>query len=134
DKELQKTLLDVLATPVSPELLPTNSQGEQAQKTEDLVGSYLLHDFFIYNALRNEFSPKKVYRLACIAFKGQFDNEEILKWLKVFYKRFFAQQFKRNCCPDGVAVFDFSLSPRSGFVMPSDGVGKLWQEQLDEIK
>ena len=132
DALLSSSLLDVLDTPVSPELLPT-IQGVQEQKTEDLVGPYELHDFFIYHALYNKFPPRKVYRLANLAFKETYRAETILKWLKVFYARFFSQQFKRNCLPDGVQVFDFSISPRGGLCMPSDATSNVWLQELDEL-
>lgn len=128
--ELTAVLLDVLDTPVSPELLPPKD-GEIAQKTEDLVGPYELHDFFLYNMLRFGFRPKKVYRLAKLAFKGSYDDEFILKWLKNFYRRFFAQQFKRSCLPDGPKVGTVAVSPRGDLRMPSDAVGRIWMDELD---
>ncbi len=130
---LKNVLLDILDTPVSPELLPANSNGEIAQKTEDLVGPYELHDFFIYYMLRFGMAPKKIFRLACCTFKD-YDKETILKWLKIFTKRFFTQQFKRSCLPDGPKVSDISLSPRGDWQMPSDASFNLWMKELEEIE
>lgn len=134
EEQLKKTLYDVLDTPVSPELLPPDKSGKIAQKTEDLVGPYELHDFFLYNMLRNCFAPKKIYYLAGIAFQGIYTNDVILKWMKVFYRRFFAQQFKRSCIPDGVKVGSVTVSPRGDLRMPSDGCAALWLEELEEIE
>lgn len=128
---LSEVLLDVLATPVSPELLPP-VDGVISQKTEDLVGPYELHDFFLYYMQRCGFEPAKVYRIACRSFAGQYDKETILKWLKIFYKRFFAQQFKRSCLPDGPKVGSVALSPRGDLRMPSDACVRIWLEQLEE--
>jgi len=125
-------LLDILDTPVSPELLPADN-GDIAQKTEDIVGPYILHDFFLYNMLRRGYSPKKLYFVATETFKGQFDDKTILKWLKIFIRRFFNQQFKRSCLPDGVKVGSVALSPRGEFKMPSDAVSTLWLNQLDQL-
>ena len=127
----QAVLQDVLDTPISPELLPPDAQGKISQQTEDLVGPYALHDFFLYYMLRFGFAPKKIYTLACRAFAEDFDAETVKKWLKVFYKRFFTQQFKRNCLPDGVKVGSVGLSPRGDWKMPSDASVRLW---LDEIE
>ncbi len=132
--QLKKVLLDILDTPVSPELLPLNQKGEIAQKTEDLVGPYELHDFFIYYHLRYGFSPEKIYRLAKTAFNGVYSEKVILNWLKVFTKRFFTQQFKRSCLPDGPCVGSVGLSPRSGLKMPSDAAYSLWLEEISKIK
>ncbi len=132
DAALASVLDDILDTPVSPELLPA-VDGEIAQKTEDLVGPYDLHDFFLYYMMRRAYPPKKIYRLAKYAFAGEFDDETILKWLKTFYRRFFTQQFKRSCLPDGPAVGSIGVSPRCGWKMPSDAVRTLWQRELDEI-
>ncbi len=129
---LEKVLLDILDTPVSPELLPP-SDGEISQKTEDLVGPYELHDFFLYYVLRFGFHPKKVYRLAEKAFAGQYGAEEILHWLKTFYRRFFSQQFKRSCIPDGPKVGSVALSPRGDLRMPSDACAREWLEALEQI-
>ena len=109
---IRQILTDVLDTPVSPELLPPDESGKIAQKTEDLVGPYALHDFFLYHVVRNGFSPKKVDRLARAAFAGTYDAAVIRKWLRRFYRRFFAQQFKRSCLPDGPKVGTVALSPR----------------------
>ncbi len=130
--ELQEVLKDILDTPVSPELLPPK-EGEIAQKTEDLVGPYELHDFFLYHVLKNGFSPRKIYRLAKEAWGRTYDDETILHWLKTFCRRFFQQAFKRNCVPDGPAVGSISLSPRSGFQMPSDAVANAWLEELEGL-
>lgn len=132
DKALKQILLDVLDTPVSPELLPPKD-GEIAQRTEELVGPYDLHDFFLYYVLRWGFGPKKVYRLACYAHKENFEKEYILAWLKTFYRRFFSQQFKRSCLPDGPKVGSVSLSPRGDWRMPSDATARLWLDELEEI-
>ncbi|MDP4109686.1 MAG: NAD(+) synthase [Bacillota bacterium] len=129
-----ETLRDILETPVSPELLPPDENGEIAQRTEELVGNYELHDFFLFHMMRNGFSPKKVYFLACIAFGGVFDKNEILRWLKVFYRRFFSQQFKRSCLPDGVKVGSVSLSPRGDWRMPSDASASLWLAELEGLE
>ena len=118
---LKKALLDILDTPVSPELLPPKD-GEISQKTEDLVGPYELHDFFLYYLVRQGFTPKKIFRLAKIAFEGAYDDETIRKWLKIFLRRFFSQQFKRSCLPDGPKVGTVTLSPRGDWRMPSDAV------------
>ena len=132
DAAMAAVLDDILDTPVSPELLPAVN-GEIAQKTEDLVGPYDLHDFFLYYIMRRAYPPKKIYRLAKYAFAGEFDEETIAKWLKTFYRRFFTQQFKRSCLPDGPAVGSISVSPRTGWKMPSDAVRTMWQLELDEI-
>ena len=126
DAELAKVLFDVLDTPVSPELLPP-VDGVISQKTEDLVGPYELHDFFLYYMLRCGFSPAKIYRIAKLTFANEYDNATILKWLKKFYWRFFSQQFKRSCLPDGPKVGAVSLSPRGDWRMPTDACGELWK-------
>lgn len=131
-KKLQKVLRDILDTPVSPELLPAK-EGEIAQKTEEIVGPYDLHDFFIYNFVRLGYGVKKIYRVAKIAFDGVYDGATIKKWLGVFVRRFFAQQFKRSCVPDGVKVGSVALSPRGDLRMPSDACAKLWLDELEEI-
>ena len=113
-------IADVLDTPVSPELLPPSDNGKIAQQTENLVGPYELHDFYIYYTLRFGFTPEKIYALANKAFDGEYDKKTIKKWLVTFYKRFFSQQYKRNCIPDGVKIGSVSLSPRGDFRMPSD--------------
>ena len=132
DKELSEVLFDILDTSVSPELLPPKD-GEIAQKTEDLVGPYELHDFYIYYMLRAGFEPKKIYDIACKTFEGVYDKETILKWLKIFYRRFFAQQFKRSCVPDGPKVGSVALSPRGDLRMPSDASAAVWLGQLEEL-
>ena len=132
DKQLSDTLYDVLDTPVSPELLPPED-GKISQKTEDLVGPYELHDFFLYYMLRQGFSPAKIYRLAKIAFAGTYEDAFILKWLKTFCRRFFAQQFKRSCLPDGPKVGSVAVSPRGDLRMPSDACATLWMEELNTL-
>ncbi len=132
EEPLKALLLDVLDTPVSPELLPP-VDGVISQKTEDLVGPYELHDFFLYYMLRCGFEPAKVYRVARIAFAGIYDDDVILKWLKIFYQRFFAQQFKRSCLPDGPKVGSVALSPRGDLRMPSDASAAVWLGQLEEL-
>ncbi len=130
DSKLREVLKDILDTPVSPELLPPKD-GEISQKTEDIVGPYELHDFFLYYILRFGFEPSKVYRLAKIAFSNTYEDKTILKWLKVFYRRFFTQQFKRSCLPDGPKVGSVSVSPRGDLRMPSDASAALWMKELD---
>lgn len=132
EKELKEVLLDILDTPVSPELLPPKD-GEIAQKTEDLVGPYELHDFYLYYMLRYGYEPSKIYRLAKYAFEGVYDDKTILKWLKKFYWRFFSQQFKRSCVPDGPRVSGMSLSPRGDWRMPSDACVAVWIKELEEL-
>ncbi len=127
-----EVLRDILDTPVSPELLPPKD-GEIAQKTEDLVGPYELHDFFLYYAVRWGFPPRKVLRLAACAFGGRYDREALLKWLKNFYRRFFSQQFKRSCLPDGPKVGSVALSPRGDWKMPSDAAARLWLDELEGL-
>ena len=133
DQELTDILLDILDTPVSPELLPPKD-GVISQKTEDLVGPYELHDFFLYYMLRWTFPPRKIFRMAQLAFKGEYDDGTILKWLKIFYRRFFTQQFKRSCLPDGPKVGTVAVSPRGDLRMPSDACATLWLEELEEIE
>lgn len=128
---LKNVLLDVLDTPVSPELLPPDNNGEIAQKTEDVVGPYELHDFFLYYLVRFGFSPSKIYYLAKQSFEGKYDNPTIKKWLTVFIKRFFSQQFKRSCLPDGPKVGSVTLSPRGDWRMPSDASVNLWLKDLE---
>ena len=132
DKALTDVLLDVLDTPVSPELLPP-VDGTISQRTEDLVGPYELHDFFLYYMLRCGYSPAKVYRVAKLAFQGLYEDGTILKWLKTFYRRFFAQQFKRSCLPDGPKVGSVALSPRGDLRMPSDASGRLWLDEAERL-
>lgn len=128
-----EVLRDILDTPVSPELLPPKD-GEIAQKTEALVGPYELHDFYLYYAIRWGFPPRKVLRLAQHAFEGQYRRETLLKWLKSFYRRFFSQQFKRSCLPDGPKVGSVALSPRGDWKMPSDAAAKLWLDELEGLE
>lgn len=132
DPKLSTVLTDILDTPVSPELLPA-VQGEISQKTEDLVGPYELHDFFLYYIIRWGFGPRKVLRLAEQAFAGKYDRSVLLKWLRSFYRRFFSQQFKRSCLADGPKVGSVALSPRGDWRMPSDAVAALWQEELEGL-
>ena len=129
----KEVLMDILDTPISPELLPPDASGKIAQKTEDLVGPYALHDFFLFYALRYGFTPAKIYALACRAFEGDFDGETIKKWLKNFYRRFFTQQFKRNCQPDGVTVGSVALGPRGGWQMPSDASARIWLDEAEAL-
>lgn len=133
DTDLKDILLDVLDTPVSPELLPPKD-GEISQKTEDLVGPYELHDFFMYYVLRFGFTPSKIFRIARIAFSGEYDDSVIYKWLNTFYRRFFSQQFKRNCLPDGPKVGSVAVSPRGDLRMPSDASSVVWLKDLEQIK
>lgn len=129
---LSKVLYDILDTPVSPELLPTDEKGEEiSQKTEDLVGPYELHDFYLYYAIRFAFKPSKVKRLALYAFKNEYSQDEITKWLYTFYRRFFTQQFKRSCLPDGAKIGTVTLSPRGDWRMPSDAVWNVWKKDLE---
>ncbi len=130
--DAKKALLDIVDTPVSPELLPAKD-GEIAQKTEEIVGPYDLHDFFLYYIIRKGYSPKKVFRITCKAFEGVFDAATIHKWLRSFYRRFFMQQFKRSCTPDAPKVGSVALSPRGDWRMPSDAVADIWLSEVDEI-
>ena len=130
---LRQALLDVVATPVSPELLPAEGDAI-AQKTEDIVGPYDLHDFFLYCALRRRYSPTKIFMLATLAFEGRFDEATIVKWLKVFFRRFFSQQFKRSAMPDGPKVGAVGLSPRGDLHMPSDAESRAWLQEIEEIE
>ena len=134
DSITTKILKDILDTPVSPELLPPDENDNINQKTEDIVGPYELHDFFLYYVVRCGFTPAKIYFLAKNAFSGVYDEITILKWLKNFYRRFFAQQFKRSCLPDGPKVGTISLSPRGDWRMPSDASARLWLEELEKLK
>ena len=129
-ENVSKILLDIVDTPISPELLPANEKGEIQQVTEDLVGPYELHDFFIYNFMRFGYSPEKIYFLAKKAFEGSYDKETILKWLKTFVRRFFSQQFKRSCMPDGPKVGSVGLSPRGDWDMPSDAWSTLFRDSI----
>ena len=129
----REVLEDILDTPISPELLPPDASGKISQYTEDLVGPYALHDFFLYYMLRFGFTPTKIYALACRAFQGDFDGETIKKWMKAFYHRFFTQQFKRSCLPDGVKVGSVCLSPRCDWRMPSDARVRIWLEEVERL-
>ena len=132
DEKLKKVLYDVLDTPVSPELLPPKD-GDIAQKTEDLVGPYELHDFFLYYMLRFGYEPSKIFRLAEMTFKDEYDNVTILKWLETFCRRFFSQQFKRSCLPDGPKIGTVALSPRGDWRMPSDACVAVWLKDLGNV-
>ncbi len=131
--EAARILRDIVDTPISPELVPSGSD-EISQKTEDLVGPYELHDFFMYHLLRNSFSPSKTYFLSRMAFKGVYDDDTILHWLENFYRRFFNQQFKRSCMPDGPKVGSVCLSPRGDWRMPSDASSRLWLDEIRKLK
>jgi NAD+ synthase (glutamine-hydrolysing) len=133
DGEVSAVLDDILATPVSPELLPPKD-GEIAQCTEALVGPYELHDYFIYYTLRYGLSPSEIYAMAKRSFEGVYDNKTILGWLRVFVRRFFSQQFKRSCLPDGPKVGSISVSPRCDLRMPSDVSSAVWLAELDRIE
>ncbi|MDR2956243.1 MAG: NAD(+) synthase [Prevotella sp.] len=133
DEASKIVLDDVVDTPVSPELLPADKDGNIAQKTEDVVGPYVLHDFFLYYVLRFGFSPAKIYFLAQYAFENTYSGEEILKWMRMFFRRFFSQQFKRSCMPDGPKVGSVNLSPRGDWRMPSDASVALWMKELDAL-
>lgn len=130
----RECLQSILDTPISPELLPPDEKGNILQQTEDVVGPYALHDFFLYYAIRFGYPPKKVFELCCIAFQDDFSCETILKWLKNFYRRFWTQQFKRNCMPDGVKIGSIALSPRGDWRMPSDAQYKAWMDECNCIK
>ncbi len=126
-------LKDIIDTPISPELLPPDSKGAIAQETENIIGPYSLHDFFLYYLVRFGFTPEKIFHLAKKAFAGEFDAETIIKWQKMFYRRFFTQQFKRNCMPDGVKIGNICLSPRGDWRMPSDATFKMWLNEIEKI-
>ncbi len=132
-KAAKPVLEDIIATPISPELLPSDGHGKISQKTEELVGPYALHDFFLYYVLMDGYTPGKIYDMACRAFAGEYNGETIKKWLKVFYRRFFSQQFKRNCVPEGVKVTELSLSPRGDWLMASNASAALWLNQVDTL-
>jgi NAD+ synthase (glutamine-hydrolysing) len=134
DEVSRETLLDIIDTPVSPELLPVDAKGKMTQFTEDLVGPYDLHDFFLFYTLRYGFSPDKIYYLAQHAFKNTYKNAVILKWMEVFFRRFFNQQFKRSCMPDGTKVGSVNLSPRGDWRMPSDAEANLWLKEIKDLK
>lgn len=133
DEESKATLLDIVDTPISPELIPADENGDIKQKTEDLVGPYELHDFFLYYFLRFGFRPSKIYYLANIAFGGVYDEETIKKWLSTFFRRFFNQQFKRSCLPDGPKVGSISISPRGDWRMPSDASFAMWLKEIENL-
>ncbi|MBR5891625.1 MAG: NAD(+) synthase, partial [Bacteroidaceae bacterium] len=133
DATTRETLLDIVDTPISPELTPADNQGNIKQKTEDLVGPYELHDFFLYHTLRNAYSPAKIYFLAQQSFNGAYDDETIKKWLKTFCRRFFAQQFKRSCMPDGPKVGSCGLSPRGEWKMATDTCSALWLAECEAL-
>ena len=126
-------LMDILDTPISPELLPPDAEGKISQQTEDLVGPYALHDFFLYHILRYGFTPTKIYTMACRAFRDDFAPDEIKKWLRTFYWRFFTQQFKRNCMPDGAKAGPLGLGPRGDWKMPSDASGRIWIAEIEKL-
>ena len=132
-EDLQKVLLDILDTPVSPELLPPEKDGTIAQKTEDVVGPYELHDFFLYYFVRFGYTPSKIFYLASKTFKDDYDRQTIKKWLLTFLRRFFTQQFKRSCIPDGPKIGSVTLSPRGDWRMPSDALSKLWIDELENL-
>lgn len=134
DGKKKEVLEDILNTPISPELLPPDKNGKITQKTESQIGPYILHDFFLYHFLRYNLSPKKIYTIALKTFNNMYSKEEILKWLEVFFKRFFTQQFKRNCIPDGIKVGTIALSPRGDLRFPSDASYKEFIEELEELK
>ena len=133
DENSKATLLDIVDTPISPELIPADENGEIKQKTEDLVGPYELHDFFLYYFLRFGFRPSKIFYLAKIAFKDMYDDETIKKWLSTFFRRFFNQQFKRSCLPDGPKVGSISISPRGDWRMPSDASSAMWLKEIENL-
>ena len=133
DAGSRATLLDIIDTPISPELIPADEDGNIRQKTEDLVGPYELHDFFLYHFLRFGFRPAKIYYLAKVAFRGTYDDDTLKKWLSNFFRRFFSQQFKRSCLPDGPKVGSVSLSPRGDWRMPSDASATLWLRECEEV-
>lgn len=133
DLAKKKVLKDILDTPISPELLPPDKAGNILQQTESSIGPYVLHDFYLYHFLKYGATPKKIYYLAQHTFKGKFDNDSLKKWLKVFVKRYFTQQFKRNCVPDGVKVGSIGLSPRGDLVMPSDAVYNIWLDEVENL-
>lgn len=133
DEQLKAVLYDVLDTPVSPELLPPKD-GDIAQRTEDLVGPYELHDFFLYYMLRFGYSPAKIFHLARATFDEEYPSEVIIKWLETFIRRFFSQQFKRSCLPDGPKIGTVALSPRGDLRMPSDACAASWLKEVEELK
>ena len=126
-------ILDILDTPISPELLPPTADGTICQQTEDIVGPYVLHDFYLYYVVRYGFTPTKIYTMACRAFAGIYDPAVIKKWLLVFYSRFFSQQYKRSCMPEGVKVGSVCLSPRGDWRMPSEACARLWLQEAENL-
>ncbi len=132
--EASSVLNDICATPVSPELLPPDQNGDIRQKTEETIGPYLLHDYFLYHFVRMQFSPEKIFVLACQAFADTIPPEDILKWLDNFFRRFFSQQFKRSCLPDGPKIGSVALSPRGDWRMPSDASAAIWLDALTQLK
>ena len=130
---VRDTLIDIIDTPISPELIPAKDDGTIRQITEDLVGPYELHDFFLYYTLRYGFSPRRILLLATHAFDGTYSRETILKWERTFFRRFFTQQFKRSCLPDGPKVGSVCLSPRGDWRMPSDASSAVWLKELEEL-
>lgn len=132
NKEISKTLIDIIETPVSPELVPTDDKGNIAQKTEDLVGPYELHDFFIYHFTRYGYSPEKIFAMAERTFAGSYSKETIKKWLTTFFRRFFTQQFKRSCMPDGPDTGFCSLNPATGWKMTSDTSHSIWSQACEK--
>ena len=130
---VKDVLLDIVHTPISPELLPPDEHGMIQQQTESIVGPYVLHDFFLYHMLRYGFAPKKIYAMACRAFEGEFDGQTIQKWMHIFYSRFFSQQFKRDCTPDCVKVGAVALSPRGDWRMPSDACARVWLDEVEQL-
>ena len=132
--ETSAVLRDIADTPITPELLPLDEKGNLKQQTEDTIGPYVLHDFFLFQVVRNGFAPRKVFYLAQQAFTGEYSDEILIKWLRNFYKRFFANQFKRSVMPDGPKVGTVALSPRADWRMPSDASVALWLKEVDEIK
>ena len=132
-EESREVLCDILDTPISPELLPPDASGKISQQTEEIVGPYALHDFILYYTVRFGFTPEKICRLALKAFENDFDKDTVKKWLIVFYKRFFTQQYKRSCLPDGVKVGSICLSPRGDFRMPSDAEAELWIKRAEML-
>lgn len=133
DESSGTTLLDIVGTPISPELVPADGKGEMTQKTEDLVGPYELHDFIMYHFMRSGFRPAKIFFLLTSVFKDKYDNETIRKWLHTFFRRFFSQQFKRSCLPDGPKVGSITLSPRGDWRMPSDASAAAWLQEIEEL-
>ena len=134
DEKVKNTLLDIVDTPISPELTPADNEGNIKQKTEDLVGPYELHDFFIYHFVRYGFTPEKIYLMASTAFNGRYDNATIKKWLTTFIRRFFTQQFKRSAMPDGAQATCCTLDPQSGWIMTSDTSYAVWMQNCESIE